>query len=537
MDLRQYVQAVRKFWWVILIPMLFGTLFGAFQVSRAVPQHRASVTFFVKTSGDATLSALSQGEQLAQRRVNSYVELLSSDRLAEAVVNNSDLDLTPGQVSGMLGASGNVNTVLLTASATSTSRDIALLVAEAVSVEFVKLVDDVENGDGENRSSSVTLEVVDGPSVKKVPAKSIMVIGLRAAIGLALGLALALVLELRDTSVRSDDEILELGLGPILGRVPFDRRARTAPLVLAGDTSSVRAEYLRQLRTNLQFIDVDNPAQVLIVTSSVAEEGKSLTAANLALTMVQADRRVLVVEADFRRPQLADYFDVERSVGLTDVIAGRAALDDVLQPWGTGGLVVLPSGHLPPNPSELLGSHAMEEIITTLREHFDLIVIDTPPLVPVTDAAVASTWADGVLQVVRYGRTTRQQLAHARRALHAVDAHLLGTVLTMVPMSRSSSYASYHSYQTVEQAPPERVWGADAAPPVSAPTPPPPPTAAPEHVAASEHVAPPEPAHLHDLESEIPAAEDADLAAPIRPPGDLAEPLAQVRRRTRDRLR
>ncbi len=440
MDLRQYLQAIRKFWWVILVPGLLGALFGVYSVSKEVPTYRGSVTFFVSTSDADTANGQFAADQFAQRRVNSYVALLSSDKLAQMIVDETDLDLSAKQISGMISASGDVNTVLLTATVTSTDEELAASVAEAVSQQFVEFVSIIENsGD----SAAVRLEVVDGPNTSEVPTRPIFTIGLRALLGLVVGFGLALLLELRDTSVRSDEQLDSLGAGPLLGRIPLDRRAKDAPLVIHDDMHGLRAEAFRQLRTNLQFIDVERPIQVLVVTSSVAEEGKSSTSANLALAMVAVNRRVLVIEADFRRPKLADYFGVERAVGLTDVMAGRVDIEDVLQPWGNDGLVILPSGQLPPNPSELLGSEAMARLIERFRTEFDLVIIDTPPLLPVTDAAVAATRADGAIVAVRFGRTTRHQVSLSIRSLEAVGAKVLGSVLTMVPATRASGYASY----------------------------------------------------------------------------------------------
>ena len=208
--------------------------------------------------------------------------------------------------------------------------------------------------------------------------------------------------------------------------------------MLIGDTaSSVRAESFRQLRTNLQFIDATRSADVLLVTSSVPDEGKSLTAANLAISFVEFGDRVLLIEADLRRPSLWSYFGVEREVGLTNVLVGQMELSEAIQAWGNDGLHILPSGALPPNPAELLGSRAMVDVIAELRPAFDKIIIDTPPLLPVTDAALCSAAADGVVLVIRSGKTHRSQVTSAVSALNQVNARMLGSILNMRRISRS----------------------------------------------------------------------------------------------------
>jgi capsular exopolysaccharide synthesis family protein len=448
MDLQQYLHAVRTNWWAVALPVVFAVAIGAFVASRAEPQYRASVTFFVATSNQPAGQSAVQGDEFAQRRVNSYLGLLSTDRLANKVIGESGLDLAPSQIKRMMGADSDVDTLLLTATVTHESQELVERVAQAVSSEFVDLVDEVENR-GSGRPA-VQLEVVSGPNVTKVPAQRAVAIGVPAAIGLVAGLGLAWLLEVRDKTIRSEAQLRELEQAPVLGMVPFDRRLREGPRGRRVAASSAGLEAFRQLRTNLEFIDVGSPVQILVVTSSVAEEGKTTTAINLAAALVAANRRVLIVEADLRRPTLDDHFKVRGSVGLTDVIVGRGELEAAMQPVGVNGLMLLPSGKLPPNPSELLGSDAMVQLLERLRDRFDVVVVNTPPLLPVTDAAVLSAHADGVLVVVRAGRTTRQQLTLAMRTLNAVGARVLGTVLNMAPTDRGSSYEAYRQAGTTE---------------------------------------------------------------------------------------
>jgi succinoglycan biosynthesis transport protein ExoP len=457
MDLQQYLHAVRTYWWAIALPVLLGVAFGVYSYTQADSDYRASVTFFVATSSEADTQAAVQGDEFAQRRVNSYLRLLTTDRLAEKVIDEAGLDLTPGQVRAMMGANSDVDTVLLTATVTDSSRQLVAEVAEAVSTEFVELIDEVENqGPG---TASVNLEVVSGPNVTELPPRRTLAIGLPAVVGLVAGLALAWLLELRDKTIRSEAQLGALHPVPVLATIPFDRRLREAPRTGQLPASTAGTESFRQLRTNLEFIDVDTRVQVIVVTSSVASEGKTTTATNLAAAMAAADRRVLLVEADLRRPTLDEYFEVSLQVGLTEVVAGHAEVDEALAVVGSTGIwskhmVLLPSGRLPPNPSELLGSEAMVQLLSNLRSRFDTIIINTPPLLPVTDAAVLAAHADGVVVVVRASKTTRHQLSHALRSLDAVGARVLGTVLNMAQVKRGSAYTAY--------------WGGDdgAAPPV-----------------------------------------------------------------------
>jgi len=235
----------------------------------------------------------------------------------------------------------------------------------------------------------------------------------------------------------------------VLSAIPFDRKAEKSPLITEGSAQSARAEAMRQLRTNLQFVNVDRPLRSLVVSSALSGEGKSTTVCNLGIAFAEAGKRVIIVDADLRRPSVAEYFGLEGAVGLTDVLAGRANVRDVVQPWGSSGLWILPSGYVPPNPSELLGSGNMADLLTALGSGFDIILIDTPPLLPVTDAAVMSTIADGCLLVSRHAKTTTSQAGLAAEALAAVSAKLHGCVLNMTQGMSGGSYA-YYGYDSVK---------------------------------------------------------------------------------------
>jgi capsular exopolysaccharide synthesis family protein len=206
------------------------------------------------------------------------------------------------------------------------------------------------------------------------------------------------------------------------------------------DPRSPRAESFRTLRTNLQFLNTEGTSRSFVVTSSVPSEGKSTTAANLAIALADAGGRVLVVDADLRRPKLAEYMGLEGAVGLTDVLIGRAELLDVIQPWGKGSLYVLPAGKIPPNPSELLGSPTMVNLIALFEKEFDYVLFDAPPLLPVTDAAILGKSVGGALVVVSAGHTHKNQLKGAVAALQNVDARIAGFIVTMLPTKGPDAY-------------------------------------------------------------------------------------------------
>ena len=199
----------------------------------------------------------------------------------------------------------------------------------------------------------------------------------------------------------------------------------------------------------MQFLAVDNPPRVIVVASSMPSEGKSTTAINIALALAEAEHDVVLVDGDMRRPMLDKYLDVVGSVGFSTVLSGRASLDDVLQKTKFPGLTVLTSGAVPPNPSELLGSLAAKNVLRDMRARFDYVIVDSSPLLAVTDAAILAANSDGVLIMARFGQTKREQLTHAVGNLEDVGAAVLGAVFTMTPDRGRGAY----SYSVLRRRP------------------------------------------------------------------------------------
>jgi receptor protein-tyrosine kinase len=208
----------------------------------------------------------------------------------------------------------------------------------------------------------------------------------------------------------------------------------------------------------LSYLEVDDPPRVLVVTSSVPSEGKTTTAINIASALAEADHNVVLVDGDLRRPKVDEYLNLIGSVGFSTVLAGRASVQEILQKTHVRGLTVLTSGAIPPNPSVLLGSLATKKVLSEMRSHFDYVIVDSSPLLAVTDAAILASAADGVLVVAHFAETKREQLTHAVGNLRNVEARLLGAVLTMVPARNSANYVyNYYADETPSRGRPLRV--------------------------------------------------------------------------------
>jgi protein-tyrosine kinase len=220
-------------------------------------------------------------------------------------------------------------------------------------------------------------------------------------------------------------------------------------IVTHKEPGAAASEAFRVLRTNLQFLGLDKPIKSLLITSATPGEGKTTTVANLAVAFAQAGSSVCLVDADLRRPMVAKLFGTDNWSGLTTALIGQGSLEDCLKETAVPGLTLLPSGPIPPNPAELLGSARMGKLLAGLEEQFDMVLVDTPPVLAVADAAVLSPKMGGVVLVVRAGQVARQQTVRAKAALEAVQARVLGVVLDAIePEGRAGYY--YYYYQSGE---------------------------------------------------------------------------------------
>ena len=440
MDLLVYLRAIRRNWWVILLVTLIGVGISVLTIVTTTPKYVATLSFFVNTTQGSNSNLLS-GDQYAQQRVASYVILITQDRMAKLVLADTHVGMSAGQIGDEISANAETGTVILTAQIEDPSPQRALTLATSLSTQFVKLVKIID--------PAVQLELSSGPALNSTPVtpRKSLDLGLGLLVGLTIGIAAAVLRERFSKGARTTDDLTNLSGLPVLGEILLDRGAKSHPLIIGDSRGSARNESYRKLRTALQFVDVDSTVRVILVTSAVAGEGKSTTCANLAAAFAENGQRVLLIEADLRRPKVADLFGFEREVGLSNVLAGQVALEEALQGWGDSALTVLPSGMVPPNPSELLGSAHMAKLVSKTREMFDVVVIDSPPLLPVTDAAVTSANADGVVLVVRAAKTSKNQVDKALESLKAVDARVFGAVLNMTPVRRRDRKQLYEGYR------------------------------------------------------------------------------------------
>lgn len=275
-------------------------------------------------------------------------------------------------------------------------------------------------------------------------------------IGLVLASGAAYLLVYLDDNIHSPEEIEQIsGLSTLAGIARISTREDGADLITVKEPRSPIAEAFRGLRTGIQFSNVDLSRRLLLITSSNPSEGKSLVASNLAVVLGQSGQETLLIDADLRRPDQHRIFGIDKDIGLTNLLLAfdpdmtdeekKQSLSRYIRPSSHPGLCLLPSGSIPPNPSELLGSAKMKHVLQTLSEQYDYIIIDGPPVLPVTDAVILSTLVQSVLLVVNAGRTARPQLKHSVERLQKVNANIVGTILNQ--LTRKNDAYSYYYYQ------------------------------------------------------------------------------------------
>lgn len=468
MDVRDYLRIVRRRWLLILSCTLLGAAAATLITLRATPMYASTARLFVSTPTDATSQAY-QGGLFSQQRVLSYADLIKGDRVAQLVIDRFKLTESATELAGQVGSKVVPSTVILEVTVTDPSPNRAQQLAQAFADEFTKFIGKLETAPGKSVAPiKATIVGAAGLPAGAVSPRPVTNIGLGVILGLLVGLGAAGLREVLDTTITTPETLQEATGTVLVGSLNFDSSASKLPLVTELDTHSPRLEAFRMLRTNLQFLDVEHSSKTFVITSPLAGEGKSTTAINIAITLAQAGQRTILLEGDLRRPKVNDYLRLEPTVGLTTVLIGRVNLEDAIQPWGSSGLDVITSGATPPNPAELLQSKPMAGVLAELRARYDVIIVDSPPLLPVTDASVLAAQADGAILVVRYGKTTKEQAAQARQRLQSVDAKLLGTVFNFVPARAAHTYGYGYGYApefTFHAAAGKDSWGAGAATP------------------------------------------------------------------------
>ncbi len=451
MDPSEYVTALRHRWVVIVLAVL-AALAGAGALSvRATPQYSASAAlYFSYAPTDGSASELNQGSAFVRDQVRSFVGLATEDVVLRPVIQDLRLSTTETALAGTLTVHYEADSALLRITAHSPSADRAAAVANAVTAQVARTVNDLApTGKGSARSIAVTN--VATAAVPTTPASRSLLTSLIGGglAGLLLGVTGAVLLYAADSRVRHARDVRRVTPLPLLGRFGRERRPQVRE-----DATGPHAERVRQLRTALLSFGVTAQRRTLVVTSPSAGEGKTTVAVDLAVAMAEAGYRVVLVDAHLRAPGVADRLGLSGQVGLAEVLSGTSTTAQAVQVWGRHGLRVLPAGAPPAGPSELLGSPRMDALLAELTADADLVVLDTAPLLPVTDAMLMALRADGTCLVVDSTRTRRAPLGRAVEALALTGAPVLGVVLNRTRTERGAPAPAHAAPATPAAAPP-----------------------------------------------------------------------------------
>ena len=440
MELIQYWRLIVQNRIVISATTLVGVILAVILTATITPLYQSEAEIFVSTpASNLDITDLATGSSFSQQRVKSYAQIINSPITLKPVVDRLQLSLTPEELSSKVSASAPLDTVLITLVVTDADPELAAKIANAVGEQFGITVSELElHGIGIDSPVKVSMVKDATPNGNPISPKRKMNYLIGLIFGFAFGLGIGYLRRIADNTVKNEDDLQGL---PLLAAIGFDIDADEKPLVTQIGRYAARTEAYRTLRTNIQFLMPDKHPQVIAVTSAFPGEGKTTSAINLALSLTHTGASVMLIEADLRRPKVAQYLEFsDMSKGLSELISedGDITLKRIkvaTKRFEGSVLDVVAAGRIPQNPAELLSSKKFDHVIDFLRKKYEYVILDCPPILPVTDAAIISTRADGALVVVHAGVTKRPHFYGTRDALKAVGTEILGVIINKIPQS------------------------------------------------------------------------------------------------------
>jgi non-specific protein-tyrosine kinase len=428
-----YLRILRERWKLILAFVVVSTAIAVVVTAITPKQYEATAQVFVSVNGGNDPLAQAQASVYTQTQVLSYASIANAPDILHLIQQDLNLPMSDSELRSKITATARTGESIVDITVTDSSASEAAAIANSAARAFSKVIEQYSTVSG---SSTPFVRVIPtdpavAPSSPSSP-QPVLNITLGILLGLLFGVAFAVIRDVMDTRIKSVDALSKASGAPTMGMVVDDSGTSRAPVAARSGGRGWRAENYRQLRANLQFANLDEHPRIIAVTSSVPDEGKSVVAVNLATTLAEAGFTVCLVDADLRRPTASALLGLPSAVGLTSVLLRQVALSDALQNAGHN-LQVLASGPIPPNPSEVLASAYVRDVVRALLDRVDYVIVDTAPLLPVADGSEVAALADGTLLIARHGVTTEAQVREATANLRRVDAKLIGVVLNRVP--------------------------------------------------------------------------------------------------------
>lgn len=442
-SLRELFFILRK--WIRVIVSLFiiaVVVSGVVSYYVLKPEYQTFTTLMVGKPKDYQMENKLEYSDLIlnQKLVSTYGEIVKSRVVTDKVIENLGLDMSYNTFRNKVSVNLVKDTEIIKIQVNDNDPKLATDIANETAKVFmdsVKSIMRVEN-----------IQVIDMAQIPTSPIKPRPTLNMAIAgvLGLMAGVFLAFLMEFLDNTLKTPEDVEKHLSLPVLGAIPVVNDENSKLISLTNPKSPV-TEAFRTLRTNIQFSSIDKEIKTIIVTSSSPTEGKSTIAANLASIVAQSDKKVLLIDCDFRKPRVHKNFGISNLQGVTNVLMGDSLLSDVIYKYDSlDNFHIITSGPIPPNPAELLGSKRMKNLLQSIKEEYDMIILDTPPVGLVTDSAVLSTIADGLIYVTAVGQTDIEVIKTAKELLDKVNANIIGVVLNKIPVE-GKSYYKYHYYQ------------------------------------------------------------------------------------------
>lgn len=416
---------------ITLVSIIFAAVLS---LTVITPQYEARTTLLVQSHN--TGNQISYNDLAAnQKLVFTYGEIIKSNRIARDVISRLDLNMTEQELLKKVRVLRSSESLVTTILVKDANLSMAVTLANNLAHVFkdnLPLVMKVEN---------VTVldeaRIEDNP--EPVSPRVMFNIAITAILSLSVGCVVALVVELLDKTVKTENMAAELLEIPVLSTIPLEtEKGRTGQICLEQPKSQV-AEAFRAFRTNIRYMGLKKELSVVLITSALPGEGKSFITSNLGAVIAKEKKKVLLVDCDLRKPSLHKIFDIDNEYGLTSVLMKEAAVGSVLRNVQQY-LDILTSGPIPPNPAEMLGTIQMSQLVNSLKNNYDIVLLDSSPIIPVTDGQLLAKISDGVVMVIKAGYTPREDIKSAMENLKLVGANIIGTVLNYRKVEKRKYY-------------------------------------------------------------------------------------------------
>ena len=446
MEFRDYVAVLRKYWVSIVVCTLAGFLASLAYLAVTPPTYTSQSKVVLGVKSGTTPAELVQALSYSTTQAKTAAELVSTPTVLDGVIKALGLNTTSAALSSRVSATIPAGTAMIVIDVRDGSATQAAKIAQGAAENLKAAVEDQSPTDTNGKAVvQVTIAAPAAIPVAPVSPRKTQSLALGIIAGLVLGVGLAILRKAVDVRVHTAKDVTDALTYPVIASIPRDSSLIKDPVIMLSAPASPTGECYRQLRTNLQFFDLDSDAPwTFAVTSAIEGEGKTVTSINIAYALAESGDKVLLIDADLRRPRIATYLHLETHAGLTTVLLNRAGFADVVQPLGVGCPDVLAAGSIPPNPAELIGSRRMKQFLEQVSREYSTVVIDAAPLLPVADTLALLPHVSGTVIVSAAEKVTVPQLKTAVASVERAGAQIMGIVVNKI--RRQGGPSDYYTY-------------------------------------------------------------------------------------------